>query len=383
LRLFVDQVDSFEALEAEWEALDATTVPRLPFTGPLWNRLWWQHFKEDRSFVRDSLRLYAIRDQARVLKAVAPMMLTERPAVGPLRARMLQFLGADPNVTEVRGLICAPADESAATDALLEYLERHGRDWDWLFFGGIRQAGDAFRVVGQRVGIEWGREVPDYLLTMPADWELFKAGLGRNIKESLRKCYNSLKRDNLEFKFNVLVSPEQIDGGLDHFLRLHAARASATDTITHRDVFESGHAREFLRDYLKHAAARGTARIFQLEISGKVVATRLAFVVGEALYLYFSGFDPEWGKYSVMTTTVAEALKWAIDNKFATVNLSPGNDVSKTRWNPTEVMLREAIIPSPSFLGPLVHQAYVRIDAARNNERSPLGKVLAFARRRT
>lgn len=382
MTLVVERVRAIEDLRDEWELLDQKTLPRLPFTGPLWNAVWWKHFKEDRRLVRDTLQLFAIRDSQRVLKGVAPMMLTERPAVGPLRARMLQFLGADPNVTEVRGIVCAPEDEAAVTDALLGFLEAKGREWDWLFMGGVRQASDAFRLVGQRVHVEWGREVPDYLLAMPADWETFKAGLGRNIKESLRKCYNSLKRDNLQFRFNVLSAVDQMDAGLDHFLRLHAARAQVTDTISHRDVFESGHAREFLRDYLRLSAARDEARIFQLELAGKVVATRLAFVVGGALYLYFSGFDPDWGKYSVMTTTVAEALKWAIENRFATVNLSPGNDVSKTRWNPIEVMTREAIIPSPSFLGPVVRETYLRLEALRRDEKSGLARILAFARRR-
>jgi CelD/BcsL family acetyltransferase involved in cellulose biosynthesis len=379
----VEQVSSIEALREEWERLVAVTSPRLPFAGPLWNALWWHHFREDRSFVRDSLRLYAIRDQQGTLRGVAPMMLTERPAIGPVRARMLQFLGADPNVTEVRGVVCTPQDQPAVIEALLHHLELHSKEWDWLFIGGILQAGDAYRIVNERQGVKWGREVPDFLLAMPHDFEVFKAGLSRNIKESLRKCYNSLKRDNLEFTFHVLTAPSQMDAALDHFLRLHSARAAVTDTITHKDVFDSGPARAFLRDFLKQSAAAGAVRVFQLEISGKIVATRIGFVLGDALYLYFSGFDPDWGKYSVMTTTVAEALKFAVANKFATVNLSPGNDVSKTRWGPSEVMFREAVVPSPSFIGPLVYRAYVHLNNARHDEGSRFSRVIAFATRRS
>ena len=372
-----------EALREEWQRLDATTQPRLPFSGPLWNALWWHHFREDRPMVRDSLRLFAMRDERRTLRAVAPMMLTERPAVGPLRARMLQFLGADPNVTEVRGIVCAPADQPAAMAALLGHLAARATEWDWLFLGGIFQEGDAFRIVDHEEGVKWGREVPDFFLSMPNDWEVFKGTLSRNIKESLRKCYNSLKRDKLDFVFHVRTQPGEMDEALDHFLRLHGARAQATDTIIHKNVFESGPARAFLRDYLKQTAAAGNARVFQLELSGKVVATRLGFVCGDALYLYFSGFDPEWGKYSVMTTTVAEALKWAIANQFTTVNLSPGNDVSKTRWSPQMVMLREAVVPSPSVLGPLVYRAYVGLNNARHNEHSRFAKIISFATRRS
>lgn len=379
----VEQVSSIEGLREEWDRLDATTWPRLPFTSPLWNALWWHHFREDRALVRDSLRLYAIRDQHRALRGVAPMMLTERPAVGPVRARMLQFLGADPNVTEVRGVVCSPDDQPEVIAALLEHLEARSSEWDWLFLGGILQAGRAFDILDQRSDVKWGRQIPDYFLTMPTDWEVFKGTLSRNIKESLRKCYNSLKRDGLEFTFNVLTEPSQMDAGLDHFLRLHSARAAATDTITHRNVFDTGPARAFLRDFLKQSAAAGNARVFQLEISGKVIATRIGFVVGEALYLYFSGYDPGWGKYSVMTTAVAEALKWAIEHKFATVNLSPGNDVSKTRWSPREVMLREAVLPSPTLRGPLLYRAYVELNNARHDQNSRFSRVIGFATRRS
>ena len=45
---------------------------------------------------------------------------------------------------------------------------------------------------------------------------------------------------------------------------------------------------------------------------GQIVAMRLGFVVDDSLYLYYSGYDPLWARYSVMTTTVAEALKYAI-----------------------------------------------------------------------
>ena len=95
-------------------------------------------------------------------------------------------------------------------------------------------------------------------------------------------------------------------------------------------------------DVFQALAEMGIARVFSLKIAGQVVACRLGFQCGDSLYLYYSGFDPAWGKYSVMTTTVAEAVKYAIAAGLKTVNLSPGLDVSKTRWGPTELIYREA-----------------------------------------
>jgi hypothetical protein len=88
------------------------------------------------------------------------------------------------------------------------------------------------------------------------------------------------------------------------------------------------------------------------------VAARIGFVIGDSLYLYYSGFDPAWGKYSVMTTTVAEAIKYAIDQGLATVNLSPGTDVSKTRWGARVVPVQGAMQVRSSWRSQIAYAAY-------------------------
>ena len=88
-------------------------------------------------------------------------------------------------------------------------------------------------------------------------------------------------------------------------------------------------------------------------IAGEAVALRLGFVHDDELYLYYSGYDPAWGRYSVMTTVVAEAIKWAIGQGFGRVNLSTGSDVSKTRWRPSHVEYVEGVQPAAGLRGPV------------------------------
>jgi CelD/BcsL family acetyltransferase involved in cellulose biosynthesis len=314
------------------------------------------------------------------LVAVAPLMLTERPAVGPVRVRMLHFFGADPNITELRGWICRPGDEAAAARALFSELTASRGEWDWAVWSGLPAASPALDELG---AVEWVRDTPDFWLDTRAEsWDAFRAGLKHNIKESLRKCYNSLKRDGLAATLRVVSARSEVAGALEHFFRLHSARAGATDTLSHRDVFDSPAARRFLVEASERFAERDATRIFLLEISGKVVATRLGYLLGDELYLYFSGFDPEWGKYSVMTTAVAEALKWAIAQRVPRVNLSTGSDVSKTRWGPNEVLFRDARLRSGSVRGALAFEAFHAALRAQKNERFQrvVGRLLARRR---
>jgi CelD/BcsL family acetyltransferase involved in cellulose biosynthesis len=194
-----------------------------------------------------------------------------------------------------------------------------------------------------------GEPQRDYLLDLPPTWEEFRAGLRRNIRESLRHCYNSLARDGHAYRLCVSSSPAEVREAVGRFLRLHALRARDTAGVSHPDRFSSNRLREFLLDTTDRLARRAAVRVFELEIGGEVVASRIGFLAGDCLYFYYSGFDPAWSRYSVMTTTLAEAIRYAISQGIRIVNLSPGTDVGKTRWGPRCLTLGTAVQVHPSL----------------------------------
>ncbi|ALK10792.1 GNAT family N-acetyltransferase [Blastochloris viridis] len=321
----------------EWEDLAQTVSPRSPFATPLWNVTWWRHFGRKSLKAEDRLRIHSVRDDAGKLVAVAPMMLTVRPSVGPFRTRELQFFGADSYVTEMRGPVCVAERVAEVMPALQAAFDGSAERWDWVQWRGVQRSPVADDWLGRAVPSSRAFDLVDYVLDLPDSWEGFRALLPRNIKESLRKCYNSLTRDGHGFEFRVVEAPAEVDAAVGRFLELHQHRADRSGTIAHANVFATPTSRAFLHDYCRALAARGGLRVFQLVVAETVIATRLGFLFGDELYLYFSGYAPEWGRYSVMTTTVAEAIKWAIAQRLRLVNLSTGTDVSKTRWRPREV----------------------------------------------
>ena len=349
------------ALVPEWETLNAGLSPRMPFTSPLWCLTWWKHYKRSGLKTRDELRVYSLRDPTGELVAVAPMFLTHRPGRGPVRTRELQFFGADPYITELRGPVCLVERTAEVVAALSAHLDAAG-GCDWVQWRGLRLPDDfdgwrsPFRPNPRMATI-------DYVLQLPESWDAFRGTLPRNIKESMRKCYNSLARDKHAFSLNVITSADDVPAALSRFFELHENRAGKTGTIDHDNVFDARAAREFLLDYCQSLARSGGLRIFQLMIADQVVATRIGFAFGDELYLYFSGYDIAWGQYSVMTTTVAEAIKWAIANGFRVVNLSTGTDVSKTRWRPDPIHFQGGFTVSPALSSRV---AFAIIDRLRN-----------------
>jgi CelD/BcsL family acetyltransferase involved in cellulose biosynthesis len=361
MSLRIERLASPKALEAlvpEWELLDASLSPRTPFTSPLWNILWWKHFGEKRPMLHDVFFAHVVRDASGNLVSVAPMVVTHRPAVSPALVRVLQFFGADSNITEIRGLACRAEHQDEVTQALKAHFLTFRNEWDWLHWSGLRHSEPECLPQVQREKLIPGLDVLDYYLDLPRSWEELRSRLPRNIKESLRKCSNSLKRDGHSFVFRAVDQPSAAQEALERFFALHKARADVRGTIPHRNKFRTARNRAFLIEYAHRIAERDGLRVFQLEISGVVLATRLGFVLGNEVYLFCSGYDPRWGKYGVMTTLLAESIKWAIERGFTRVNLSTGNDVSKTRWRPTEIIFHDAMQICPTLRGRIAFKLY-------------------------
>ncbi len=331
----VSESDLQGPLPAEWDALHERISPCTPFTSALWNTLWWKHQRSDRLFVRDDLCLLVVRDARNSLVAVAPMMSTWRPSFGPIRVNTLRYFGADPNVTEIRGLVCEPQYEDEAHEAVREYLRMWLPKSAWVEWGALRRenCAKAARTLPDAANTST-RDIDAYHLELPATWEELRSSRSRNIKESIRRCYNSLKREGLSAELRVVQSTQDVPAALATFFRLHSMRSLAANTVAHADVFQRESDRAFITEYTHELSRLGQLRIFQLLISGNVVATRVGFQFNDEIYLYYSGYDPTWSKYSVMTTLVVEALKWSIDQRLKVVHLSTGTDVSKLRWSP-------------------------------------------------
>jgi CelD/BcsL family acetyltransferase involved in cellulose biosynthesis len=377
----VESPEDLDALDEDCRSLALAMQPRLPFATRDWLQPWWRHFREDRLLVRDEFYVHTLRDEQGALVALAPLILTQRPANGPLRCRSIAFFGGDKNVTELRGLICAPQHEAAAARALLAHLTLRGDEWDWFTWSGVRANSEAHALLTENDHFEWLNETVDYVLPLPATWEEFRSSRSRNIKESLRKCYNSLKRANHRFELRVIEAPAELPSALNRFFELHTLRAKAPHLTRHADVFATRQARRLLLDLAALPGETSQLRVFQLEIAGRVVASRLGFLMGDELYLYFSGYEPAWGGFSVMTTTVAEAVKWAIERKVRLLNLSPGTDVSKTRWGAQPVTTCGGVLLSQRRRGRLAFEMLQEL-TRRSQPGTLLGTVVSLARRR-
>jgi CelD/BcsL family acetyltransferase involved in cellulose biosynthesis len=358
-RIVLEEIGSAEGLAAlrdDWRVLAANHGEGLPFRTWEWNDAWWRWFGEYRLAVRDELFVRAFRDGDGRLVGVAPLMLVLHPGVGTPLVRGLEFFGIDPDVTELRGALIEAGREDDVHRALAQHLEDRAGAWDWIRWHGVRD------------GSPWARALTEetHAYTLP-----MSDGVSRNVKEALQKGYVALKRDGHAFEFDVVRGLEEMPAAVDRVLELHRRRRRAKGR--HPEAFEDIASQAFLTDVCTRLSARDAVRVFQLRVRGEVVATRLGFALGTTLYLYFSGHDASWSRYSVMTIVVAEAIQYAFANGFDLVHLSTQADPASLRFRPQKTVYRSGIVYAAGVRGAaarLVHAALERSARSRLGQRA-------------
>ena len=151
-----------------------------------------------------------------------------------------------------------------------------------MFWCGPTRGSPFATALAKEVDLEWTQAWPHYVLKLEPTWELFKKTRKRNIKESLRHCYNSLKRDGIEFQFDVAEDPQSTARAsrllpAPHVARRDGGRRSATSIAS-----STPSTRKFLEAVIARLSAVNVAKIFTLTINGQVVAARIGFVVGDS-----------------------------------------------------------------------------------------------------
>jgi CelD/BcsL family acetyltransferase involved in cellulose biosynthesis len=353
----ITTVEGIATLQSDYEHLCGITGNELPFALHEWHFTWCHHFLNCSPNIVAEPHFYILRDEARTCVAILPFIINRR-RIGPLKIVSFRLLGADPAITEIQGPLVERGYEQIAVQAVRDNLAKIG-DWDWIHWAGVSH--EFAEALNRDNPLEWRPSVHDFILDLPANWEEFRSELKRNIRESLRHCYNSLKRDGHQFEFLVIREPEDVRRHLDRFLELHRLRANMDPAVPHPDRFTSRVCQNFLYEVCERLATRGAVRLFALKIGANIVAMRLGFVAGDSLYFYYSGYCPQWARYSVMTTTVAEAIKYAMAQGLKTINLSPTREVSKTRWGPRQVDYLSAFEFAGRLRSRLARRAYLAV----------------------
>ena len=295
--------------DPELEQLLAKHSERLPFLHPAWLRAWIAEFGGDFEPV------FLTCDQGEVI-GVAPLMRTDSE---------LTFIG-DSSICDLMDVLVDPAHEDEAYADLWRQL--CAEDWNEVELWGLmatsptRDKVKAF-AAANGIAVEETQEAVAPRLSLPATWDEYTASLNKKDRHELRRKIRRLFDSGAAVDFDVLTTQAEVVGAMDEFLELHTrSRADKTEFMTPEMEI-------FFRRMASAMSAEGLIRLFMLRVNSKPAAAVLCFDAGSHLYLYNSGYDPEFSGLSVGLVSKALCLKWAIEQGMGGLDFLRGDEPYK------------------------------------------------------
>ena len=299
-------MSSFDDAANEWRRLLSQSVASSPFQTLEWQRVWINEVGDGAS--------------PQILKFVdGPQTL----GMASLRrdGDAMTFVG-DEDLCDYNDFLVMPGRERPFFDALLDHLEQAGCTELRLFSLAAESPTltllpEAARSRGFDVDIVQQEVCPGR--DLPAEWEEYVAGLSKKHRHELRRKLRRL--DTAEgVRWYSLTDPQEVEAAMDDFLRLLAmSRQDKAEFLTPRRE-------KFFRSLASTLSREGLLSLFFMEIEGSRVASAMTFDYGGSRLLYNSGFNPEFGYYSVGLLLKALSVKSAIEDGKSYYDFLRGNE---------------------------------------------------------
>ena len=286
-------LNSFHEIRSEWlDLLDKCPVNTF-FLMPQWQEIWWEAFRERRELAGFYLQgpegVTAIASLAR-------------------QGDDLSFVG-NTETFDYNDFMVRSGSEDDFFAALMSWLEQENfkaLELPSLIENSptLEYLPDLARQRGYSVEITEEDVTPG--LSLPDNWDAYLASLSKKNRHELRRKLRRLESAE-GWRWYCVQGPEAVSDRLDDFLTL--MRQSAPE----KAAYMTGERETFFRSITRRTAELGMLRLFFLEMDGQDVAAALCFDYNGTRFLYNSGYNPEYGFYSVGLLLNALCLREAIE----------------------------------------------------------------------
>ena len=306
---------SFDSLESSWNDLRQRLGWDSVFALPRWLNVWWQVFGEG-----SELYLFEVRENKNII-GIAPLMVKEGKA---------SFIGS-PDVCDYMDFVVAPGKERAFFTVVLDKLKKDGIKE--LRLESLRQDSTVMTCLvdlakGKGYQVTCTRENVSLDLELPPTWEEYLKTLSPKQRRETGRRFRRLEEEgDINYRIIENAKPEL----LDIFFKL--MRVSRED----KAAFLTPQMESFFRALAQTMAEAGMLRFGVLEISAKPVAAVMCFDYNDKVYLYNSGYDPEYGYVSVGLLSKLLSIKDSIERSRKIYDFLKGAEEYKYRLGGREI----------------------------------------------
>jgi CelD/BcsL family acetyltransferase involved in cellulose biosynthesis len=294
------------------------------FLLPPWIRVWLQVFSPPGKTIN-----LVVNFEGKVI-GIAPLILKDNVA----------SLVGSPNICDYFDFLTVPGNEGDFYKALLGYLK--DRRVKILDTGVVRPDStvmSSLLPVAKEAGFSI-TTIPDELsleTDLPPTWDAYLNALEGKQRHEIKRKIRRLN-ENGEVSLQYITDKKSVPKFADIFLKMFV------DSRQDKAAFLTRQMDAFFRNILECAAEYGFLRALILELDSRPVAALTAFDYHDTVYLYNSGYDPQYSRLSVGIVSKALLIKDTIAHGKKRFDFLKGGEQYKYYLGGKEIQLQKCRI---------------------------------------
>ncbi|UCG10319.1 MAG: GNAT family N-acetyltransferase [Dehalococcoidia bacterium] len=290
------------------------------FVLPGWLRVWWQSFGDGAE-----LYLRTVRQEEEII-GIAPLFIRDKKAALIGSADVcdyLDFVPAHDKEEEFFSVLLDDLIDRGVSHLDLRPLRPNSTVLNYLVATARNRN---YSVLCQEDGVS-------VELDLPATWEEYLALLATKQRHELKRKLRRLEEaGNVAYRC-MEVSPPQVDGFMDTFLRLF------TLSWEEKAEFMTPRRESFFRSLARAMAEAKLLRLGVLELDAVTVAMIMGFDYDDTMYLYNSAYDPDYRRLSVGLLSKVLCLKDSLEGGKKRFDFLKGGEPYKYQLGGSEIPL--------------------------------------------
>ena len=314
----------FDALlEQEWNLLLAQSAVDTPFLKYGYQHTWWQH-KGGGEWPQAELRIITAREDGN-LAGIAPLFIGERNG-----EKEVHFIGSV-EISDYLDFIVQPQNSEPFITGIFNLVkEEYTRFPPKIRLFNIPDDSPSIQIMKEiGEGEDWSVEIePAYhtpTITLSEDWETYLAGINKKQRHEIRRKLRRASESEDDVSWYITTEKSMLNHDTADFLHL-------MELDEEKKRFLTEDMRKQMDAIIQWAFNTGNLQLSFLTINDEKAVGYLCFDYGNRIWVYNSGFRPDYQYYSPGWVLLSYLIQHAIRTGKTHFDFMRGDETYKYRF---------------------------------------------------